>query len=71
MPDTPSAFDGPLATSVDGTEHILISQSGNVRGALLSLLRPMIAASFVLPTADPHVAGALWNSAGTITISAG
>ncbi|MFC3206871.1 hypothetical protein [Aquamicrobium soli] len=25
----------------------------------------------ILPTTDPHVAGALWNSAGTITVSAG
>lgn len=25
----------------------------------------------ILPTADPHVVGALWNNAGTITISAG
>lgn len=25
----------------------------------------------VLPSADPHVAGALWNSAGTVTVSAG
>jgi hypothetical protein len=25
----------------------------------------------ILPTSDPHVAGALWNSTGTLTISAG
>jgi hypothetical protein len=25
----------------------------------------------VLPTADPHIVGALWNSSGTVTISAG
>jgi hypothetical protein len=24
-----------------------------------------------LPTADPHVAGAIWNSSGTVVISAG
>jgi hypothetical protein len=24
-----------------------------------------------LPTADPHVAGALWNSSGALTVSAG
>lgn len=28
-------------------------------------------AIFILPIADPEVAGALWNNAGTITISAG
>jgi hypothetical protein len=25
----------------------------------------------ILPTADPGVAGALWNNSGTITVSAG
>ena len=25
----------------------------------------------VLPTADPAIAGAIWNDAGTITVSAG
>lgn len=27
--------------------------------------------AIVLPTADPAIVGALWNNAGTITISAG
>lgn len=27
--------------------------------------------AIILPTADPHVVGALWNNAGTITVSAG
>ena len=27
--------------------------------------------AIILPTADPHVVGALWNNAGSITISAG
>ncbi|TPL36738.1 hypothetical protein [Mesorhizobium sp. B2-4-8] len=27
--------------------------------------------AIILPTADPHIVGALWNSAGTITMSAG
>lgn len=71
MSDTPSAIVAPAASALDGTEHVTISQSGNSRSVQLSSLRTMIAASFVLPTADPHVVGALWNSAGTITISAG
>lgn len=25
----------------------------------------------VIPTADPHVAGAIWNNAGTLSVSAG
>lgn len=27
--------------------------------------------SLILPTADPHIAGALWNNSGTVTVSAG
>jgi len=27
--------------------------------------------AIILPTADPHIVGALWNDAGTITVSAG
>lgn len=27
--------------------------------------------ALILPSADPHVVGALWNNAGTITVSAG
>lgn len=71
MPDTPSAIVAPNATALDGTEHFEFSQSGSRRTGPLSALRTMIAAVFVLPIADPHVVGALWNNAGTITISAG
>lgn len=71
MADTPSAFVLATASALDGTEHVVVSQSGTERLVLLSSLRAMVAASFILPTADPHVNGALWNSAGTITISAG
>lgn len=71
MADAPSAFIAATAATPDGTEHVLISQSGNIRLSLLSTWRTMIAAVFILPSADPHVVGALWNNAGTITISAG
>jgi hypothetical protein len=71
MADTPSAFVLAGASTLDGTEHVIISQSGTQRTVALSSLRAMVAASFVLPTADPHVVNALWNNAGTITISAG
>lgn len=27
--------------------------------------------ALILPSADPHVVGALWNNAGTVTVSAG
>lgn len=35
------------------------------------LLKILPGGAIILPTADPLVAGALWNNAGTITISAG
>lgn len=71
MSDTPSAIVAATATALDGTENVRISQSGTMRMAALSSFRTMIAAEFILPTADPHVVGALWNNLGTITISAG
>ena len=71
MTDAPSAIVAPTAAALDGTEHVKISQSGNERSVALSSFRTMVAAQFILPTADPHVVGALWNNAGTITISAG
>lgn len=71
MSDDPSAYIAATVTSVDGTEHVMISQSGDRRLMQLNMLRSMVAASFVLPTSDPHIVNALWNNAGTITISAG
>jgi hypothetical protein len=71
MADTPSAIVAAKADALDGTEHVEISQSGTKRIAPLSSFRSMVAAAFILPTADPHVVGALWNNSGTITISAG
>ena len=32
---------------------------------------PGTANVIVIPTADPHVAGAIWNNAGTLSVSAG
>lgn len=47
----------------DGGNTIVVASGGKIsieNGGII-----------ILPTADPHVAGALWNSAGTITVSAG
>lgn len=66
-----SAFQAPDAVTLDGTEHILISQSGNVRKVLLSTLVNLTPSALILPSADPHVNGALWNNAGTVTVSSG
>jgi hypothetical protein len=69
MSENPSSIILADAQKLDGTEHVVISQSGTLRRCLLTdVWKP---ATLILPTADPHVVGALWNNAGTITISAG
>lgn len=71
MADTPSAIVLATAAALDGTEHIEVSQSGNMRTTPLSSLRAMVAAALVFPTADPHIVGAWWDNAGTLTKSSG
>lgn len=34
-------------------------------------LTSQVQAALILPTADPHVVGALWNNSNTVTVSAG
>ncbi len=58
-----TTFSGPV-TSTAGfvgatTGNVVGNVTGNVTGYI------------ILPAADPEVVGALWNNAGTITISAG
>ena len=55
------AFEGPVTGPVVATT---ITASGN--SALYGAANVL-----VIPTSDPGVAGALWNNAGTLTISAG
>ena len=69
--DTNAAAAGVTLTgttlAADGTDdniNITITPKGT--GAVI-----ISKAQIILPTADPHVAGALWNNTGTITISAG
>jgi hypothetical protein len=71
MADSPSAFVLATAQALDGTEHVIVSQSGNQRSTPLSAFRTMVAAALVFPTADPHIAGAWWDSSGTLTKSSG
>lgn len=40
-------------------------------GTISATLAGNVTGYIILPTADPEVVGALWNNAGTITISAG
>jgi hypothetical protein len=58
-----TTFSGPV-TSTNGfvgdtTGDVTGDVTGNVTGYI------------ILPTSDPEVVGALWNDAGTITVSAG
>jgi hypothetical protein len=66
-----TTFSGPVASdngfigSVTGAvAATTISASGN---ATLSGTANVI----IIPTADPGVAGAIWNNSGTLAISAG
>jgi len=54
-----STFSGPVNSPGGFVGPITGAVTGNVTGYI------------ILPTADPEVVGALWNNAGTITISAG
>jgi hypothetical protein len=58
-----TTFSGPV-TSTAGfvgatTGNVVGNVTGNVTGYI------------ILPAADPEVVGALWNNAGTVTVSAG
>ncbi len=54
-----TTFSGPVNSPGGFVGPITGAVTGNVTGYI------------ILPTADPEVVGALWNNAGTITISAG
>jgi len=54
-----STFSGPVNSPGGFVGPITGAVTGNVTGYI------------ILPTADPEVVGALWNNAGTITVSAG
>ena len=56
-----NGFVGAVTGAVAATT---ITASGN---ATLSGTANVI----IIPTADPHVAGAIWNNAGTLSVSAG
>lgn len=52
----------------NGDTEVIGGTINVVSGGLIKL---QAGAALILPTADPAVAGALWNNAGTIAISAG
>ena len=74
-----TTFSGPV-TSQNGFVGAL---TGNVTGSVTgAVAATTITASgnatlsgtanvIIIPTADPHVAGAIWSNSGTLAISAG
>jgi hypothetical protein len=56
------ALDGVYVNN-DTQQYARLTRSGNVFGGITILQN--------IPTADPEIAGALWNSGGTIKISSG
>ncbi len=52
----------------DNNDVCLYSQNGTLALKILSDGKIVLPA---LPTLDPHVVGELWNSSGTVKISAG
>lgn len=72
-------FTGPVQSDNGFIGTVTGNVTGNVTGAITATT---ISASgnvsltgtgnaIVLPTADPHVAGAVWNNSGVFAISAG
>ena len=52
-----NGFSGPVtATTITATGDVTATGTANV---------------IVIPTSDPGVAGAIWNNAGTLAVSAG
>jgi len=62
-----STFSGPVISTngfVGAVTATTITASGN-------LAATGAANVIVIPTSDPGVAGAIWNNAGTLSVSAG
>lgn len=64
-----------ITTGTDGAQYVTITlgSSGQFESQFKAngTLDVSGAAGILLPTANPHIAGALWNNAGTPAISAG
>ena len=58
-----TTFSGPVTSTAGFVGATTGTVVGNVTGNVTGYI--------ILPTADPEVVGALWNNAGTITVSAG
>jgi hypothetical protein len=66
-----TTFSGPVTSTAGFVGATTGDVVGNVTGNLTGNVTGNVTGYIILPTADPEVVGALWNNAGTITISAG
>ena len=64
-----SGLDADLLDGVEGYEYSKIADNENITGS--KEFSNSVLSMPNLPTADPLVAGQLWNNAGTLTVSAG
>ncbi len=74
-----TTFSGPVISTNGFVGNVTGNVTGNVAGAVAATT---ISASgnatlsgtanvIIIPTVDPGVAGAIWNNAGTLAVSAG
>jgi len=66
-----STFSGPVNSPGGFVGPITGAVTGNVTGDVTGDVTGNVTGYIILPVADPEVVGALWNNAGTITVSAG
>lgn len=64
-----TTFSGPVKSDNGFEGDITGDVTGAVEATTLSASGAVVFSA--LPTADPEVAGQLWNNAGVVTVSAG
>jgi hypothetical protein len=62
-----TTFSGPVVSN-NGFTGAVTATTVTATGALTATATDNV---FVVPTSDPGVAGALWDNAGTLSVSAG
>lgn len=62
-----TTFSGPVVSN-NGFTGSVTATTITATGTLTATATDNV---FVVPTSDPGVAGALWNNAGTLSVSAG
>jgi hypothetical protein len=62
-----TTFSGPV-TSTNGFVGAVTATTVTATGAVIATAANNV---IVIPTSDPGVTGAIWNNAGTLSVSAG